>query len=85
MEPETVKQLIAEGMPGADVEVTGDGSHFDARVVSDAFAGQMPVRRQQTVYAALGDRITNGEIHAITIKAYTPEEWDKARKLQVSS
>lgn len=85
METNTVKALIEAGMPVAEVVVQGDGSHFEARVVSDAFSGQSAVKRQQLVFGTLGDRITTGEIHALTIKAYTPDEWEKARKLQVSS
>lgn len=85
MENDAVKELIEAGLPGAEVQVQGDGSHFEALVVSETFAGQSPVKRQQAVFGTLGDRITSGAIHAITIKAYTPEEWEKARKLQVSS
>ena len=85
MEPEEIKQLIEAGLPGAEVTVRGDGSHFEAVVVSGQFEGKSMVQEQQMVYATLGDRITSGEIHALSIKAYTPQEWETARKLQVSS
>ena len=84
MEPEQVKQLIEAGLPECQVTVTGDGSHFDVTVVGDVFEGKTMVQEQQMVYAALGDRITSGEIHAVTIKAYTPKEWETASKLRVS-
>ena len=84
MDPEAIKALIEAGLEGCQVQVTGDGSHFDAIVVGDMFEGMSPVNKQRTVYATLGDRITSGEIHALSIKAYTPAEWKKASKLQVS-
>jgi acid stress-induced BolA-like protein IbaG/YrbA len=84
MEPIEVQRLIEQGLSGAKVTVTGDGSHFIATVVSERFEGQTPVKRQQLVYGTLGDRITNGAIHALTIKAYTPAEGEKAGKLKIS-
>jgi acid stress-induced BolA-like protein IbaG/YrbA len=57
------------------VEVQGaDGVHFEAVVVSPAFAGMSRVRRHQMVYAALGDRMRE-EIHALSMQALAPEEW----------
>jgi len=84
MEPEAIQQLIEEGIPDCEARVQGDGSHFEAVVISPLFAGLTPVKKQQKVYAILGDRITSGEIHALTIKAYTPDEWKTASKLQLS-
>jgi len=85
MQPDEVKKLIEEGLDGVEARVTGDGSHFEAIVVGEVFAGQSPVKKQKLVYGTVSDRITSGELHALTIKAYTPEEWEKARKLQISS
>ena len=84
MEPEQVKQLIAAGLPDCEITVTGDGSHFDATVIGEVFAGLSLVKKQQLVYATVNDRITSGELHALTIKTFTPEEWEKASKLRVS-
>jgi len=84
MEPDQVKQLIAAGLPDCEITVTGDGSHFDATVIGDVFAGLSLVKKQQLVYATVNDKITSGELHAFTIKTYTPEEWEKASKLRVS-
>ena len=83
METEAVKQLIAAGLPDCEITVTGDGSHFQATVVGEVFAGQSPVKRQQLIYATLTDQITSGELHALSIQAHTPEEWEKASKLKV--
>ena len=85
MENEEVQQLIKAGLPGADVKVTGDGSHFEALVISEAFEGMSPVAQQKMVYATLGEHITSGSLHALTIKAYTPEKWEQASKLTVGS
>ena len=85
MEISEIQQLIEAGLPGATVTVTGDGSHFQAVVVSDAFEGKSLVAKQKMVYATVNEHITSGELHAFTIKAYTPTEWDKASKLQVGS
>ncbi len=78
MAPEEVRKLIEAGLPGSQVTVTGDGSHFEATVVSESFEGKSPLEKQRAVYGTLGDRITSGEIHALSIKAYTPEEWQQA-------
>jgi len=75
MEADEIKRLIEAGLDDAEARVQGDGSHFDAVVVSPAFEGQTMVKEQQMVYATLGDRITDGTIHALSIRAYTPEEW----------
>jgi len=84
MDPTEVENLIKAGLPECDVIVKGDGSHFEAIVVGEVFAGLSPVKKQQLVYATVVDRITSGQLHALSIKTYTPEEWAKASKLQVS-
>ncbi|AOU96911.1 hypothetical protein BI364_01820 [Acidihalobacter yilgarnensis] len=75
MIPENVKTLIEQGIPGCQVTVTGDGSKFEAVVVSEAFEGMSPVKEHQLVFATVGEHIASGAIHALTIKAYTPKEW----------
>ena len=84
MELDEVKKLIEAGLPDCDVTVTGDGSHFDAIVVGEVFEGMMPVKKQQLVYGTVTEQITSGALHAFTIKTYTPAEWEKAQKLQIS-
>lgn len=74
MNPEIIRQLIEQGLPGARADVRGDdGVHFEATVVSDAFRGKLPLTRHRMVYATLGDRM-GGEIHALQLKTVTPEE-----------
>lgn len=84
MDPLDVKQLIEAGIPDSEVTASGDGSHFDVTVVSSAFEGKSMVEQQRLVYASLGNTITSGEVHAINIKTYTPDEWKSASKLQIS-
>ena len=74
MEVEEVKRLIQAGLPDCEVMVSGDGSHFEATVVGEVFAGKTPVQKQQLVYATVSDRIASGELHALSIRTYTPEE-----------
>lgn len=83
MDPTKVEQLIKNGLPDCEVFVKGDGSHFDAIVVGEVFAGQSLVKKQQLVYATVVDRIASGELHALSIKTYTPQEWERAKKLQL--
>lgn len=71
---ESIKQGIEAGLECRHVEVTGDGQHFEALVVSGAFVGKSRVQRHQLVYGALGDRM-RGEIHALSMRTLTPEEW----------
>ena len=76
--PENVRQGIAAGLACEHVEVIGDGQHFQAIVVSGAFAGKSRVQRHQLVYAALGERMKE-EIHALSMRTLTPEEWRGVR------
>lgn len=74
MNPELIRQLIEAGIPGATANVSGDdGVHFEALVVSEAFAGKLPLARHRMVYATLGERM-GGEIHALALKTLTPDE-----------
>lgn len=75
--PKQVKGYIAAGLACQHLEVEGDGQHFFATIVSDAFAGKRPIARHQLVYAALGERMRE-EIHALSMKTLTPEEWQAA-------
>ncbi|OGS90679.1 MAG: BolA family transcriptional regulator [Gallionellales bacterium GWA2_60_18] len=77
--PESIQLSIAQGMVTEHLDVDGDGRHFEAVVVSEAFAGKNRVQRHQLVYQTLGDRMRE-EIHALSIKTYTPQEWESSRK-----
>jgi acid stress-induced BolA-like protein IbaG/YrbA len=75
MTAEQVAELIRAGLPKAEVRVASDDdTHFEALIVSAAFSGQRILARHQLVYATLGE-LMGREIHALSIQAYTPEEW----------
>lgn len=81
MDTATVEKLIEDGVADADATVTtprdpDDDDHYAALVVSPTFEGESLVDRHQLVYDALDDHMTD-DIHAIEIRAYTPEEYDE--------
>ena len=71
---ESIESGIRAGLACERVEVAGDGQHFQALVVSPAFAGKSRIQRHQLVYAALGERMRE-EVHALSMKTLTPEEF----------
>ena len=74
MDADTIARMIEAGLPGAQARVQGDdGVHFEATVVSAAFAGKLPLARHRMVYATLGD-LMGGAIHALALKTVTPDE-----------
>lgn len=77
METDAVKALIEQGLPGAAVKVTGDGRHFEAKVISDQFEGKSLLQRHRMVNAAVEKQISSDELHALSIKAYTPQQADE--------
>ena len=80
MEPAAIKALVEEQIPGSVVTVEGNGNKYQLIVVSEQFAGLTPVKKQQLVYACINDHIASGDIHAVSIRTMTPEQWDKERK-----
>ena len=77
MTPEQIKQFIEAGLSCEHVEVSGDGHHFEAVIVSAEFRGKSKVQQHQLVYRALGERMRE-EIHALSMQTCTPE--DRARQ-----
>jgi len=76
MHANEIKQLIEAGLPNCTALVEGeDGVHFTATVITPDFAGKNRVQKQQMVYTTLGNRIHDGTIHALSIKTFTPDEW----------
>lgn len=75
MDPEDIKALIESQLPDCSADVASDdNTHYEAVVVSSAFTGKRPLARHQLVYGTLGERMGR-EIHALSIQAFTPEEW----------
>jgi acid stress-induced BolA-like protein IbaG/YrbA len=75
---ESIAAGIRAGLECEPLEVEGDGQHFEALIVARAFEGKSRVQRHQLVYAALGDRMRS-EIHALSMRTLTPQEWEGAR------
>lgn len=75
MNPEVLKTIIEATFADGHVEVTGDGRHFSAVVVSQAFSGKNMIAQHRLVYAALGDRFDTEAVHALSLKTYTPDQW----------
>jgi len=73
--PEELEKLIKAAFADGHVDVTGDGRHFSAVVVSEAFSGKNMIAQHRLVYAALGDRFDTEAVHALSLKTYTPEQW----------
>ena len=79
MHPDQIKTLILAGLPCEHLAIDGDGHHFEALVVSAEFAGKSRVQRQQRVYQTLKAKLDSGELHALSFKTLTPEEWSVQR------
>lgn len=74
VQPDQIKTYIQNGLECNHVEVSGDGHHFEAVIVSPLFRGKPKVQQHQLVYKALGERMRE-EIHALSMRTLTPEEW----------
>ena len=76
---EVIQNLIAQGLPDCQVNVEGDGRHWYATVISEVFGGKSLLQQQRLVYGTLGDRLIKGEIHALSVKTYTPDAWQQVQ------
>ena len=72
--PEQIQGYIQQGITCTHIQVEGDGQHFYATIVSPEFEGKRLIQRHQLVYSAMGDRM-KAEVHALSIKAFTPDEF----------
>jgi acid stress-induced BolA-like protein IbaG/YrbA len=75
MTAEQIKAMIAAGIACEHLELEGDGRHWYATVVSAEFEGKRAIARHQKVYATLGNKMKTDEIHALSMKTFTPAEW----------
>ena len=75
MTADELRSLIAAGLPCEHIELTGDGRHWYATIVSPEFEGKRLIQRHQRVYATLGQKMHTDEVHALSMKTYTPAEW----------
>jgi acid stress-induced BolA-like protein IbaG/YrbA len=75
MTADQIRDLIAANLPCEHITLKGDGRHWFTTIVSSEFEGKRPIQRHQRVYATLGEKMKTDEVHALSIKAYTPAEW----------
>jgi acid stress-induced BolA-like protein IbaG/YrbA len=78
MTAQELQTLISQGLPCDHLDVSGDGRHWTATIVSTAFVGKRLIQRHQQVYATLGQRMHTDEVHALSMKTFTPAEWASA-------
>ena len=79
MTSEELQSIIAAGLPCDHLELSGDGRHWYATIVSSEFEGKRSIQRHQRVYATLGARMQSDEVHALSMKTFTPAEWAQAQ------
>jgi len=79
MNTDEIKSLIQNGLVTSFVNVVGDGTHFEAIIVSDEFKDKILIDRHKLVYSALGDAMKEA-IHALSMKTYTPDQWDNIQQ-----
>jgi len=77
MDPLDVQRLIETGLPGAMVRVSGDGRHFQALIVSDAFLGKSTLQRHRLVYGLLHEHLKSEALHALSLRTLTSEQWSQ--------
>ncbi|WP_294772340.1 BolA family protein [uncultured Rhodoferax sp.] len=75
MTADQLQALITAGLPCDVCQLEGDGRHWYATIVSSSFEGKRLIQRHQQVYATLGSRMHTDEVHALSMKTYTPAEW----------
>jgi len=77
---EEIRSTLEKALPGSTVEVmdlTGGGDHFQVLVVSPAFEGKGLVDQHQMVYGVLREALGSERIHALALKTYTPDQWQR--------
>lgn len=85
MDKQAIEALINDALNLDELHITVDGSHVSIIAVGSVFEGVSRVKKQQLVYKPLKANIESGEIHAVTIKSFTPDEWQKDKKLILPS
>lgn len=81
MEPQQIEQILKDSLNLSEVYAQGENAHFGVIVVSDEIAALSKLKQQQTIYAPLMPYFSTGEIHALTIKAFSVDKWKLERKL----
>ncbi|BAJ00398.1 BolA family protein [Shewanella violacea] len=74
-----IEQLLQDALSLDEVHVTQAGTHYKIVAIGECFDGMGRVKQQQTIYGPLMERITSGELHALTINAFTPTQWKREK------
>ncbi len=77
MQPQDIRQLIEDHLPECEVHAQGGNGKYEVLVIGECFDGLNAVKRQQMVYGAINQQIADGTVHAVTIKALTPRQWQE--------
>ncbi|RUO50003.1 BolA family transcriptional regulator [Pseudidiomarina donghaiensis] len=85
MTSDSIQQRLLDELDVSEVLVKLDGGHANITVVGELFSDLSRVKKQQVVYAPLKDLIASGELHAVSIRTYTPTEWQREKKLAMLS
>jgi acid stress-induced BolA-like protein IbaG/YrbA len=75
MTADDLQNIISAGLACEHIQVSGDGRHWEALIVSPEFEGKRLIQRHQRVFATLGARMHTDEVHALSMKTFTPAEW----------
>ncbi len=76
LENSQIKKLLESAFSGDLINVDGDGYHYQVEIVSNVFDGLSKVKRTQAIYKVLDKHIQSGELHALSVKSFTPSEWE---------
>ncbi|MCL1143772.1 BolA family protein [Shewanella gaetbuli] len=79
MDCKVIEQILADALSLTEVHVTSDGSHYKVVAVGDCFEDMSRVKQQQAIYGPLAEQIASGELHALTIKTFTPTQWKREK------
>ncbi|MGC9422080.1 MULTISPECIES: BolA family iron metabolism protein IbaG [Vibrio] len=81
MDSAQVQQILEQALNLQELHVKGEGSHYDVIAVDESFESMSRVKKQQLIYAPLMQYIQRNDIHAVSIKTFTPQEWARNKKL----
>ena len=85
MEIEDVKALILKIIPDAEIHLQGEACNFSVDIISESFSGASKLIRQKKVLSTIKEQLATGEIHAMSVKAFTPEEWTASAFINIQT
>lgn len=83
MDNNQIENLLRDALNLAEVHVSSDGSHYQIIAVGDQFDGMSRVKSQQMIYAPLAEKIADGSMHAISIKTFSEQQWQREKKFNI--